>query len=97
MKFLEVLENWASDNSSELGKKGITIDFVRCGPSEKPAAYVDIDSARTLARITAWSSGELQMEALEAGSGKQLIVEAHTAKNSQEMSNLLTKFIVRID
>ncbi|MGD9560792.1 MAG: hypothetical protein AB7F88_00815 [Pyrinomonadaceae bacterium] len=96
MQYLEILEDWASNNLSNLKEKGIAIDFVRCRPSEKPAVYIDIDTARTLARVTAWSSGELQMEALEAGSGKQLIVEAHTAENSEVMIDLIENFVSRL-
>jgi hypothetical protein len=96
MQFLEVLENWASNNRSKLKTKGITINFVRCSLTEKPAAYIDIDTARILARITAWSSGELQLEAIEVGSGKQLSVEAHNAENSKVMIDLIEIFVSRI-
>ena len=93
MRYLEILEEWASNNRSSLEKKGITIDFVRSRPSEKPAAYIDIDTASTLARVTAWNSGELQLEAIEAGSGKQLTVETHKAENTQVMIDLISSFV----
>ncbi len=96
MEYLESLEDWASNNRSKLEKTGVTLAFVRCPPSEKPAVYIDFDTAKTLARVTAWSSGELQLEAIEAGSGKQLIVEAHTAENSEVMIELIKNFVSRL-
>jgi hypothetical protein len=96
MEYLEILEDWVLNNRSSLEKRGITIDFVRCRTSEKPAVYVDVDTERTLARVTLWSSGELQMEALEAGSGEQLIVEAYNAENSEVMIDLVKNFVSRL-
>jgi len=96
MQYLETLENWASVNASNLKERGLTIDFVRGRATDKPGAYVDIDTAKTLARIIVWSSGELHLEALEAGSGKQLLVEVHTAGNSEELIDLIEAFVSKL-
>lgn len=96
MQFIETLENWALVNASNLQERGLTIDFVRDRVTDKPSSYLDIDTAQTLARIIVWSSGELHLEALEAGSGKQLIVEVHTAGNSEELIDLIEAFVSRL-
>ena len=96
MQYLEILQNWVSNNQSQLEEKGITVDLVKGPQHEKPSMYVDMNTENSLARVTAWSSGELQMEVIQVGSGKQLIVEARRAENPKEMIDFIVAFVSRI-
>jgi hypothetical protein len=65
-----------------------------CKPTDNTAMCLDFESPIHLGRITAWESGECDIEVLEAASGETVLFEHHQASNEGEFHELLAKLVV---
>lgn len=96
MTIFEQLEQWLSENRARFSKRGISVVFVQCQPTDNTAANIDIDTDAMIARATLWESMHMDFEAIVAGSAEQLIAETHQVKDMQEAFRLLEGFFARL-
>jgi hypothetical protein len=73
---LEYLTNWVGRQRSDLETNGLTVAIdVSAHDRENRSAWVDIDSADRLVRLTVWESGEATLSVGEVASGLLLADE----------------------
>lgn len=87
-------ENWFSTN--EFSSKGLTINTVKPPRSEKTGMYVDLVSNRLYARATLWESGELDVEAIDAGTERTLIYNNYVVQNKEQLFSILREFVEKL-
>ena len=92
----EQLEQLAADMRTKFGTEGLSIAYVKCKPTSNPAAYFDIDTDKVIARATVWESLDVDLEAIEVASQRNVIAESHQVANTDELLALLSEYFVRI-
>ena len=61
---LNAFIDWASEKRDELARNGFKTTLVVSDESSNPSARLDIDSETAVARITAWNSGDVDLEVI---------------------------------
>ena len=93
---LDLLDIWLEQQRSFINERGLKADLVRGQPTEKTGRYIDFDSETHIARAIIWESGELELEALEVDSGRQVIVEHLNVNDTETLFPILNRFVERI-
>jgi hypothetical protein len=63
---------------------------------DKASVYFDLDTERHLARITCWSTGDLQMEILSLDDGQTILDEYRKLTHHQEIEEVVVYFFEKL-
>lgn len=63
---------------------------------DKASVYFDLDTERYLARITCWSTGDLQMEILSLDDEKTVLDEYRRLTHHQEIEEVVAYFFEKL-
>jgi hypothetical protein len=91
---LKEFENWF--RTKKLNPKNLTLNIVKPPKSENTSIYADFVSKKLYARATAWESGELELEAIDAETEKTLIYDYYVIQNDEHLLALLNDFIEKL-
>jgi hypothetical protein len=72
---------------------GLGYELTYCEPTDNPAMRLDFESPIHLGRITAWESGECNLEVLEISTGKT-VLQDHQLSNEGEFHSILPKLVL---
>jgi hypothetical protein len=87
------LNVWFLENRELMLQKGIRPSYTLARRSENGSARIDFETEKTLSRATLWTSGEFQIESIDAGTSQPILWEAYKVKNKKELANLLDGFL----
>ncbi len=88
------LEQWVGNKRGAYELNGLSMSYVKCKPTDNPAAYIDIDTTTLVARATVWQSMDVNLEAI-ASDGENLFFENKRVVDIEELLDLLSAFLIR--
>ena len=62
---LNAFVDWANGKRDELTRNDFKVALVVSDESSNPSARLDVDSETAVARITAWNSGDIDLEVID--------------------------------
>jgi len=72
-KLLSYLEEWKISKTKIFESEGYKVTITKVLGDSKKARYIDLDTEKLVSRATLWETGELELEALDFQSEKQVI------------------------
>ena len=72
-KLLSYLEEWKISKTKIFVSEGYKATITKVLGDSKKARYIDLDTEKLVSRATLWETGELELEALDFQSEKQVI------------------------
>ena len=94
MDILSYLDTWISQHTADLSAAGLKTDIRRTPTDvERPAIVLDLDSETRIGRITVWSNGDCNLEAMDAQSGQILLFEHTEITSRQVFENCINKLL----
>ena len=72
-KLLSYLEEWKISKTNIFESEGYKSTITKVLGDSKKARYIDLDTEKLVSRATLWETGELELEALDFQSEKQVI------------------------
>jgi hypothetical protein len=72
-KLLSYLEEWKISKTKIFESEGYKVTITKVLGDSKKARYIDLDTEKLVSRATLWETGELEFEALDFQSEKQVI------------------------
>ncbi len=95
---IEAFENWFLSIASSLRARGHAIEWQQTGQqTNKPSAYAQVETLSQLARVTVWSSGECDLEALDIKTGAQLVNAHHVFTDAARLRSELDAFVQQLE
>ncbi len=92
---LEDFLRWAKERQSiERDKFSLTLTVSQ--PTSNPSARLDVDGPHSIARLTVWNSGDIDMEVLEIRSGKSIYTNQLFATAPCDFDVLFAAFFTAI-
>jgi len=72
-KLLNYLEDWKNSKTKIFVSEGFEVTITGVLGDSKKARYIDLNTEKLVSRATLWETGELEIEALDIQSEKQVI------------------------
>ncbi|WP_125564795.1 immunity protein TriTu family protein [Pseudoalteromonas rubra] len=72
-ELLSYLEDWKNSKTKIFVSEGYDVTITDILGESKKARYIDLDTDKLVSRATLWETGELEIEAIDIHSEKQVI------------------------
>lgn len=89
---LDIFIAWAQQFAGKSWGKGIEVRVAEARSSSNPSARLDIDTPKTVARITCWENGDYDAEVIDAESEQRLFSTHGGLQEGQALSKQFAAF-----
>ncbi len=84
---------WFASNSQWMTEQHLVSCLSEPSRTDKPGRYADIDGTKITGRVTLWTSGECDTEAVWLASGDRLFWEHERVASAAELDAALHRFV----
>ncbi|MAM89516.1 MAG: hypothetical protein CME36_19625 [unclassified Hahellaceae] len=95
-ELLSHLEVWKKSKVKIFDSEGYKVSISEEQGDSKKARYIDLGSDKLVARATLWETGELELEALDAQSGEQVLQKSVVAPKIWQLDDELNWWLSEV-
>jgi hypothetical protein len=95
-ELLSYLENWITSKTKIFESEGFKVSISEVFGDSKKSRYIDLDTEKLIARATLWESGELELEALDFKTEKQVIQSSTVVDETIELDDKLNWWLSEV-
>src|SRR2546430_19142 len=94
---LNVFESWFTQNKRSLEDRHFGVTVTRASErTDKPSIRADVDTPKYLGRVTLWSSGEIESEAIDIETEETIFNRYKKVYGPEELYEFLETFLTEL-
>lgn len=95
-EFLQYLDDWRRSKRKIFSSENYAVTISDTSDYSKESRFLDIESPKIIARATVWSSGELDVEAVDRNDGTDIIRRTFSVESSTQLDDKLNWWLSEI-